>query len=181
MSKTLRCLVSAAAGAAVLASSMAAVAEPRDLIGARAGQGENSLRNRGYTLDHTDGGVQYWWNSRDRECINLFIDNGRYDTIDRRPDSECKSHGGKKDNTGAIVAGALAIGILAAAAASSKKHDNDRDRDRDRDRDHDRDRSKDPPYSPTGGVWCYPSQRACYEGSRGYSASWTSREFRYRY
>ena len=179
MLKTVRCLVSAAAGAAVLATSIAAVAEPRDLIGARAGQGENSLRDRGYTLDHTDGGVQYWWNARDGECINLFVDNGRYDTIDRRPNSECKaSRGGKKDSSGAIIAGALAIGILA-AAASSKKHDDDRDRDRDRDRDDDR--SRDPPYSPANGIWCYPSQHACYEGSRGYSASWTSREFRYRY
>jgi hypothetical protein len=177
MSKTLRSLVSAAAGIAVLATSMAAVAEPRDLIGARAGQGENSLRNRGYALDHTDGGVQYWWDARDRECISLFIDNGRYDTIDRRPDSECNAGRGKKDNSGAIVAGALAIGILAAAAASSKKHHNDRDRDRDRDGES----RNDPPYSPTRGVWCYPSQRACYEGSRGYSAAWTSREFRYRY
>ena len=175
MSTTIRCLVSATAAIAVLAASMAAVAEPRDLIGARAGQGESSLRARGYALDHNDDGVQYWWNDRDRECINLFIDNGRYDTIDRRPSSECNSSrgGGKKDNSGAIVAGALAIGILAAAAASSKKHDDDRDRDRDRDRAR--------PYSPTGGVWCYPSQRACYEDNRGYSAGWTSREFRYRY
>jgi len=180
MLKAMRCLVSAATGIAVLGSSMAAVAEPRDLIGARAGQGENSLRERGYALDHNDGGVQYWWNARDRECINLFIDNGRYDTIDRRPDSECKTSKGKKDNSGAIIAGALAIGILA-AAASSKKHDDDRGHDRDKDRDRDRDRKNDPPYSPTQGVWCYPSQHACYEGSRGYSASWTSREFRYRY
>lgn len=180
MTKILRCLVSAMAGISVISTSMAAVAAPRDLIGARAGQGENSLRNRGYALDHTDGGVQYWWNARDKECINLFIDNGRYDTIDRRPDSECNaSRSGKKDNSGAIVAGALAIGILAAAAASKNKHDDDDRRDRDRDRD--RDRRDDPPYSPSRGVWCYPSQRACYEGSRGYSASWTSREFRYRY
>lgn len=177
MPKTLRCLVSAVAGIGVLATSIAAVAEPRDLVGARAGQGENSLRARGYTLDHTDGGVQYWWNARDRECINLFIDNGRYDTIDRRPDSECNAGKGKKDNSGAIVAGALAIGILAAAAASrNKHHDDDRDDDR-----RDRDRRDDPPYSPSRGVWCYPAQRACYEGSRGYSPSWTSREFRYRY
>jgi len=34
-------------------------------------------------------------------------------------------------------------------------------------------------YSPAGGVTCYPEQRACYEDGRGYSAYWSSREFRY--
>lgn len=176
MSKTARAFVAAIAGLGVLATSLAATAQPRDLVGARAGQGESSLRSRGYQLDHTDGGVQYWWHPGNSECINLFVDNGRYDTIDRRPNSECNNGrgGGKKDNTGAIVAGALAIGILAAAAASSKKkHDDDRYRDDDR--------RRDPPYSPARGVDCYPSQRACYERGRGYSASWTSREFGYRY
>lgn len=34
-------------------------------------------------------------------------------------------------------------------------------------------------YSPSRGVTCYPAQRACYESGAGYSAYWTSREFRY--
>ena len=34
-------------------------------------------------------------------------------------------------------------------------------------------------YSPARGVICYPAQRACYENGAGYSAFWTSREFRY--
>ncbi len=34
-------------------------------------------------------------------------------------------------------------------------------------------------YSPSRGVTCYPSQRACYEAGAGYSAYWSSREFRY--
>lgn len=34
-------------------------------------------------------------------------------------------------------------------------------------------------YSPSRGVTCYPAQRACYENGAGYSAYWTSREFRY--
>lgn len=34
-------------------------------------------------------------------------------------------------------------------------------------------------YSPSRGVTCYPSQRTCYESGAGYSAYWTSREFRY--
>lgn len=173
--RTGRALIAILAGGGVLATSLAAAAEPRDLIGARVGQGENSLRARGYAFDHSDGGVQYWWNAGDRECINLFVSDGRYDTIDRRPTSECnagRGSGAKKDNSGAIIAGALAIGILAAAASSKKHHDDDHDRD---------DRRNDPPYSPARGVDCYPSQRACYERGRGYSASWTSHEFNYRY
>ena len=174
-----RSLIAVVAGGSVLAMSFMAAAEPRDLIGARAGQGENSLRARGYTPDHNDGGVQYWWNAGSGECINLYVSDGRYDTIDRRPNSECNAGRGgnskKKDNSGAIIAGALAIGILAAAASSKKHHDDDHDRDRDDDR------RSDPPYSPARGVDCYPSQRACYERGRGYSPSWTSREFNYRY
>ncbi len=175
MTKAGRSLIAALAGGGVLLASLAATAQPRDLIGARAGQAENSLRARGYALDHTDGGVQYWWNAGSRECINLFVDNGRYDTIDRRPASECNAgRGGKKDNSGAVIAGALAIGILAAAAASANKHKDD-------DRDRDDGRRNDPPYSPARGVDCYPQQRACYERGRGYSPSWTSHEFNYRY
>lgn len=155
--------------------STTAVAQPTDLIGARAGQAENSLRARGYEFDHSSGGDQYWWNSRGRECISLYVDNGRYQEIRRRPTSECNVNGRddrKKDNTGAVVAGALAIGILAAAAASSKnKHNNDR-------YDGYRDAR---PYSPAKHVDCYPAQRACYERGRGYSAYWTNREFRNRY
>lgn len=175
MINALRCLITTITAGAVLAGSALAYAAPRDLIGVRAGQGEQTLRDRGYAFDHNARGVQYWWQARDRECINLFVDDGRYSTIERRPASECNlSRGGQKDDSGAIIAGALAIAILA-AAASKKKHDDD---DRDRRRD---DRRDDPPYSPGRGVDCYPSQRACYEQGRGYSPSWTSREFGYRY
>ncbi|MGD9812089.1 MAG: hypothetical protein AB7U35_12285 [Sphingobium sp.] len=34
-------------------------------------------------------------------------------------------------------------------------------------------------YSPSSRITCYPAQRACYEAGRGYSAYWSSREFRY--
>lgn len=179
MTRVGRLFTAILAGGAVLSASLIAVAEPRDLIGVRAGQGESSLRNRGYSFDHSDGGVQYWWHSGNRECINLFVSDGRYDAIDRRPSSECnysRGGGGKKDNSGAVVAGALAIGILAAAAASKN-----RDHDRDRDRRRDDDRRDEPAYSPARGVDCYPRQRACYERGRGYSSYWTSREFNYRY
>ncbi|EJL34536.1 hypothetical protein PMI01_01593 [Caulobacter sp. AP07] len=159
----------------LLAGAVPAVAQPFDLNGARAGQGELSLQNRGYALDHTAGGTQYWWNAGDRECISLYVANGRYQDVGRRSAGDCNlSRGnGKKDNTGAIVAGALAVGILAAAIASSKKkHDNDR---------YDDDRPDDRTYSPARNVDCYPAQQACYERGRGYSAYWTNREFRYRY
>lgn len=173
MRHLVRSMIAALSAGSLLTVSTVAAAQPRDLIGARAGQAENNLRARGYALDHSSGGVQYWWHAGNRECINLFVSNGRYDTIDRRPTSECNAGRGKKDNSGAIIAGALAIGILAAAAASKKHNDDDRDR-----RDDDR---RDPPYSPARGVDCYPDQRSCYERGRGYSSYWTSREFNYRY
>lgn len=175
MTKSCRALVSAVAISSLLASAVPAFAQPYDLNGARAGQGEMSLRNRGFALDHTNGSTQYWWNAGDRQCISLYVTNGRYQDVGSRSAGDCdlSRGGGKKDNTGAVVAGALAIGILAAAIASSnKKHDDDR---------YDDNRPDGRPYSPSRDVDCYPSQKACYERGRGYSAYWTNREFRYRY
>jgi hypothetical protein len=155
-----------------------ALAQPMDLIGAKAGQAEGSLAARGYVFDHNEGGNQLWWRERGRECISLYVSNGRYRDVDSRSSGDCNlSSGGdrkKKDNSAAIVAGALAVGLIAAAAAKSNK---DRDRDRDDDRDNGRGRS----YSPARDVDCYPNQRTCYERGRGYSAYWTNREFKYRY
>ena len=173
MVKAWRLPISLVAAGALLATSLPAFAQPTDLVGARAGQAENSLRNRGYVLDHTAGSTQYWWNGGDRQCISLYVADGRYRDINATSSSNCRTSGGsKKDNSGALIAGALAIGILAAAAASSKKkHDDDRYDDRNDYRS----------YSPSYGVDCYRDQRACYERGRGYSAYWTNREFRYRY
>lgn len=163
---------------AVIAGMIAgpALAQPMDLIGAKAGQAEGSLAARGYVFDHNEGGEQLWWRERGRECISLYVSNGRYRDVESRSSGDCNlSRGGggkKKDNSTAIVAGALAVGLLAAAAAKSKK-------DRDRDRDDYGGSSR--PYSPDRGVDCYPAQRTCYERGRGYSAYWTNREFKYRY
>ncbi|SLJ99227.1 hypothetical protein SAMN06295987_10360 [Novosphingobium mathurense] len=37
----------------------------------------------------------------------------------------------------------------------------------------------DASFSPSRDITCYPAQRVCYERNKGYSAYWTSREFRY--
>ncbi|WP_293682645.1 hypothetical protein [uncultured Phenylobacterium sp.] len=152
-----------------------ALAQPMDLIGAKAGQAEGSLNARGYVFDHNEGGNQLWWRDRGRECISLYVSNGRYREIESRSSGDCNLSAGredkkKKDNSTAIVAGALAVGLLAAAAANHKK-DNDRDDDR----------GGRGSYSPARDVDCYPNQRTCYERGRGYSAYWTNREFKYRY
>lgn len=153
-----------------------ALAQPMDLIGAKAGQAEGSLTARGYVFDHSEGGEQLWWRDRGRECISLYVSNGRYRDVESRSAGDCRlSSGGegkKKDNSAAIVAGALAVGLLAAAAAKNKK---------DRDRDDDYGGGGGRSYSPARGVDCYPNQRTCYERGRGYSAYWTNREFKYRY
>jgi len=151
-----------------------ALAQPLDLIGAKSGQAEGSLNARGYVFDHNQGGEQLWWRDRGRECISLYVSNGRYREIERRSSGDCNlsSDGDrkKKDNSAAIVAGALAVGLLAAAAAKNKK-----------DHDRDDDRGGRGSYSPARDVDCYPNQRTCYERGRGYSAYWTNREFKYRY
>lgn len=177
MTQSCRTLVSTVAATALLATAVPAAAQMPDVGGMRVSQGERSLRDRGYVQDHTANSSQYWWNADRRECIRLDVLFGKYQNVDRQSAGDCDlsrmQAEKKKDNTGAVVASALAIGILAAAIASSnKKHDQDR---------YDDHRPNDRPYSPTRDVDCYPSQQACYERGRGYSAYWTNREFRYRY
>lgn len=148
-----------------------ALAQPTDLIGARLRDAERELGSRGYVFDHSEGRDPLWWRDRGRECIQLDVSNGRVRDVDRRSAGDCDLSGGdkkKKDNSAAIVAGALAVGLIAAAAASKNK-----DKDR-----YDR---EDRVYSPARDIDCYPRQRACYERGRGYSVYWTNREFKYRY
>lgn len=153
-----------------------ALAQPMDLIGAKAGQAEGSLGARGYVFDHNEGGEQLWWRERGRECVSLYVSNGRYRDVESRSAGDCNlSAGGdrkKKDNSAAIVAGALAVGLIAAAAAKNHKDD---------DRDDYRGGGHGGSYSPAKHVDCYPKQRTCYERGSGYSAFWTNREFKYRY
>ncbi|WP_442582781.1 hypothetical protein ACSBOB_12875 [Mesorhizobium sp. ASY16-5R] len=79
-------------------------------------------------------------------------------------------HWNSGDTAAAIIAG-VAIGGIAAAASS---HDH-----------YYRDQYIPPapvyrpsaPFSPAGGIICYPRQGACYDNAGYYSAKWTNRVF----
>ena len=78
-------------------SAPAAQANPTDLsdfVGARGGQAEMGLQNRGYELARTEGLTAYWYNSAENDCAKIVTDNGRYKSVDKVSPSQCGASGG---------------------------------------------------------------------------------------
>jgi hypothetical protein len=94
-----------------------------DLVGARAPGGETQMQSRGYSMQKTKGGAQYWWNSGTRTCARVVVANGRYASVDKTDASDCgHSDSGGGSGAGAAIAGVAAIGLIAALASHKKKH-----------------------------------------------------------
>ena len=136
--------VAAMAGVALLGASVPAAAQTpsdlRDLVGARAGQAEGEVQNRGYVFVRTqEGGNSKWsyWR-RGGDCVQITTTDGRYAAIDRMDRNLCDG-GGSHDNgsnaAAAVLAGAAVIGLAAALAHHNRNHD-------DRDERHDDDYSR---------------------------------------
>lgn len=58
----------------------------RDLVGARAGQAENAVRQRGYRFVKTDSSTgdsvySYWLEGRTNYCVTIRTEQGRYQSI----------------------------------------------------------------------------------------------------
>ncbi len=87
-----------ALGAMLLAGAVAAEAQTpndlRDMVGARAGQAENGLSQRGYRYIWTQSGRDrqwaYWWNANTRTCVSIAAVEGRFDSITTSPASDCR-------------------------------------------------------------------------------------------
>lgn len=66
----------------------------RDMIGARAGQGEGELARRGYRFVRGEKGddrsYSYWWQADRRRCVTVATMNGRYDSIVAAPAPDCR-------------------------------------------------------------------------------------------
>ena len=66
----------------------------QDLVGARGSSGEQVLQERGYTYvkGEKSGGASYtnWRNSRTGQCITVRTANGRYESLVKVPDVDCK-------------------------------------------------------------------------------------------
>lgn len=132
MTRPVRSTAAFLAAAAMLTAPIAAIAQERDLQGARAPGAETQMQARGYRLEKTSGGAQFWWNERTRTCVRVVVWQGRYSTVTRASDGDCGKGG---PSAGAVVGTALAVGLIAALASHKKKHsDSDDAHDRDYER-----------------------------------------------
>lgn len=53
-----------------------------DLVGARAGQAENTVKKRGYRwVKSDDSGYSYWLEGKTNYCVTIQTDQGRYQSI----------------------------------------------------------------------------------------------------
>ncbi len=121
--------VATLAVSSLLAQSTVAMAAPpgsvRDLVGARASGGENTLEERGFSMisgSTSDGGkINYWWNPNTKECVKVDTYDGKFDSIDIAKNSDCNQKSANGDKTAAAVIGVAAL--LGVAALASKSHD----------------------------------------------------------
>lgn len=60
-----------------------------DLVGARAGQAEEALVNKGYVLARTEGLTAFWWNEATQACARIVTNDGRYESIDTTSRTDC--------------------------------------------------------------------------------------------
>ncbi|WP_375513050.1 hypothetical protein [uncultured Nostoc sp.] len=58
------------------------VSQLSDLVGARAGQAENTVKERGYRwVKSDDSGYGYWLEGRTNYCVTIRTEEGRYQSI----------------------------------------------------------------------------------------------------
>ncbi|HEX5644505.1 MAG TPA: hypothetical protein VFX62_03225 [Erythrobacter sp.] len=128
------------AGVAVLAAG-AVVAAPlaakgandlRDLVGARAGQAEATVQDRGFTYITGHEGKHgakhsYWWHARQKSCVHIKTSDGRYESITDATNADCHQSGGGGDAAAAagVVAGAVLLGALLGGNHKQGHHDNE--------------------------------------------------------
>lgn len=123
--------------ALLVVSGFAQANRLQDLVGARAGQAEGDLESRGYVLTHSDksddSGYGYWWSGRERKCVVVRTEDGRYRSIVDTYAPDCNQRE-KSDNNNTVKA---AVGIGAAAAIigaivlAHKAHHHDDDQHKD--------------------------------------------------
>ncbi|WP_209021361.1 hypothetical protein [Paracoccus ravus] len=74
---------------ALTLSAGAALAHPppelADFVGARAGQAEGGLGNRGYVNVNTS----YWWSATEGVCVHMPVSQGRFKSVDIVKPADC--------------------------------------------------------------------------------------------
>ena len=93
-----RCLVSNSGEVAEVmfeGSDSGGVPEPvagndlADFVGAKGGQAEMGLTNKGYELARTEGLTAFWWNAGSGACAKIVTADGRYQSIDMVSPNDC--------------------------------------------------------------------------------------------
>jgi len=91
----------------------------QDLVGARGGDGEHQMKQRGYRFQRTQksghAAYNYFTESRSNRCVTVHVADGRYQSIVYAPDLDCKD--APKNASAAATAGNLQD--LVGARASS--------------------------------------------------------------
>jgi hypothetical protein len=67
----------------------AAAPQTADLRGARAAGGESEMQRRGFTVARQRGLTAYWLHAPSNTCVRTVTSNGRYQTVDQVPASNC--------------------------------------------------------------------------------------------
>ncbi|RYE64593.1 MAG: hypothetical protein EOO83_00825 [Oxalobacteraceae bacterium] len=118
------------ASALLVAPSVLVAATPgnvRDLVGARAAGGEETLQSRGFVHIKTDRGDDrlwsYWWQPSQKECLSVAVVDGRFDSITSSPAPDCNQRTGKGSDGAAVAAGVGIVALIGALALAHKSKD----------------------------------------------------------
>jgi hypothetical protein len=101
---TLIALTALVAATAVAAGSAFAQGTPpdlKDMVGWRGSAGERGIMDRGYVLAHgrlgDDGNsvLTFWHNAKGDACVRVTTSDGKYQSIDAVPLTDCQMPGTK--------------------------------------------------------------------------------------
>jgi hypothetical protein len=114
----------------VLVASAAAFGQAKDLtdlVGSRAAGGETELEKRGYTntggsKDDTSSWT-YWWNSKNKKCVTVRTEDGKYASITDTVPPDCGHKTGLSSGDKAAIAVGAAAAAIGVAAIVHKAHD----------------------------------------------------------
>lgn len=118
--------VSIAAGLAAPPAHAQRASQMSDLVGAKAGQAESSITDRGYVYITGHSGSSskhsYYWNARSKNCLHVETRDGRYSSVTDGTPADCNQAAKSSNGAAAAIIGAVVLGAV--LAHKSSHHDN---------------------------------------------------------
>lgn len=118
--------VSIAAGLASPPAHAQRASQMSDLVGAKAGQAEGSIIDRGYIYITGHSGSNskhsYYWNARSKNCLHVETRDGRYSSVTDGTPADCNQAAKGSNGAAAAIIGAVVLGAV--LAHKSSHHDN---------------------------------------------------------